>query len=138
MENAEVCHLALNSEDFPYIIPLNFGMQTENGKIVLYFHGAEEGTKYDLIAKDNRASFEMLQTGRLITEEETGNCTMEYESVIGQGHIFFVPEEEKNTALRILMAHYHKEAFAYNEKMVPRTTLFKLVVEHISGKRRAR
>ena len=32
---------------------------TEENVLELYFHGATEGTKLDLIAKDNRAGFEM-------------------------------------------------------------------------------
>jgi len=38
---------------------MNFGMQVLEGKITLYFHGATEGKKYELIRKNNKASFEM-------------------------------------------------------------------------------
>lgn len=41
--------------------------------------------KYNLIARDNRASFEMDCAHRLVTDEEQGNCTMEYKSVMGRG-----------------------------------------------------
>ena len=136
MEKCDVCRLALNDEDYPYILPLNFGMQADNGEIVLYFHGANEGKKYELIAKDNRASFEMDCSHELITDMQTGNCTMEYESVIGCGRIEMVPDDEKYDALCILMKHYHKEDFPFNKAIVPRTTVFKLIVEQVSGKRR--
>ena len=45
MERCGVCRLALHDEEYPYIVPLNFGMQVEEGQIVLYFHGAEEGKR---------------------------------------------------------------------------------------------
>ena len=46
MKKCDVCRLALNDAGgYPYILPLNFGMTTDNGKIELYFHGAKEGTK---------------------------------------------------------------------------------------------
>ena len=55
IEKCDVCRLALNDENYPYILPLNFGMNiTEENVLELYFHGATEGTKLDLIAKDNR------------------------------------------------------------------------------------
>lgn len=136
MEQCDVCRLALNDEEYPYILPVNFGMQMENGQIVLYFHGADQGRKYDLIRKDNRASFEMDRAHKLVLEGDTGNCTMEYESVMGRGKIEIVPEEEKYEALNLLMRHYHKEDFSFNQKVIPRTTVMKLVVEQITGKAR--
>ena len=60
-----------------------------------------EGTKYDLIEKDNRASFEMDCEHKLVTEVEHGSCTMEYESVIGQGRVEMLSDDEKYNALYI-------------------------------------
>ena len=136
LEKCDVCRLALNDKDYPYIVPLNFGMTVENGIIRLYFHSALEGTKLDLIRRDNRASFEADCEHKLVTDEEHGSCTMNYESVIGRGIIEFVPDEEKFAALKILMKHYHKEEFPFNEKVVPRTAVFKLTVIEMTGKRR--
>ena len=67
----------------------------------MYFHGAMEGTKYDLIEKDNRASFEMDCEHKLVTEVEHGSCTMDYESVIGQGRVEMLSDDEKYNALYI-------------------------------------
>ena len=136
IEKCEICRLAFNDGDYPYILPLNFGMQLENGKIVFYFHGAEEGKKYELIAKNGKASFEMDCSTKLVTILEDGNCTMEYESVIGQGSVEILPDGEKERALDILMKHYHKEDFPYNKAIIPRTTVFKMTVDTCTGKRR--
>lgn len=136
MEKCDVCRIALNNDGYPYILPLNFGMRVKGEKIELYFHGAIEGTKYDLIAKDNRAGFEMDCAHKLVTETESGNCTMEYESVIGQGHIEMISDDEKYDALCILMQHYHQEDFPFNKAVMPNTKVFKLVVEKVTGKRR--
>lgn len=138
IERCDVCRLALNDEGYPYILPLNFGMRIEEGQIVLYFHGANEGKKYELIAKDDRASFEMDCSHKLVTNVDEGNCTMNYESVIGRGRIRMIPEEEKYDALCVLMQHYHKEDFPFNRAVMPQTTVFKLVVEEMSGKRRVK
>lgn len=136
MEKCDVCRLALHDEDYPYILPLNFGMQVEDGRIVLFFHGADEGTKYELIRRDNRVSFEMDCAHRLVTDEDAGSCTMEYESVIGRGRIELVGEEEKYEALCVLMRQYHREDFEFNRAVIPRTTVMKLVVESVTGKQR--
>lgn len=136
MRRCDVCRLALNDGGYPYILPLNFGMKTENGVITLYFHGASEGRKFEVIAADNRASFEMDCSHRLVSNEETGHCTMEYESVIGRGRVEIVPDDKKYEALRVLMAHYHLEDFTFSREAIPRTTVLKLTVEQFTGKRR--
>lgn len=139
MEKCDVCRLALNGQDgegYPYIVPLNFGMTVDNGTVTLYFHSALEGTKIDIIRCDNRAAFEMDCEHELMTDEEHGNCTMNYKSVIGRGLIEFVPDDEKFAALKILMKHYHKEDFPFNEKVIPRTAVFKLKVSEMTGKKR--
>lgn len=134
MEKCDVCRLALNNDGYPYILPLNFGMEVKDNRITLYFHGAAEGTKYELMEKDNRASFEMDCEHLLVTDEEHGNCTMNYESVIGQGHIEMLSDDEKFDALCILMKHYHQEEFPFNKAVMPKTKVFKLVVEQVTGK----
>lgn len=135
MKRCDVCRLALNNNGYPYILPLNFGMKVGNSSVELYFHGANEGMKYDLIKADNRVGFEMDCRHRLVTEPADGTCTMEYESVVGQGHIELLPEEQKDDALNILMRHYHKEDFSFDRSYVPFTTVFKLVVDNMTGKR---
>ncbi len=39
-----VCTVAFHDEPCPYLIPLNYGAEVEDGKLILYFHGAKEGT----------------------------------------------------------------------------------------------
>lgn len=131
-----VCRIALNGDGYPYIIPLNFGMKTEGEQITLYFHGAGEGRKYELIRKDNRVSFEMDCSHKLIVDKEGCSCTMAYESVVGRGRIEFVPDEEKQDALRLLMKQYHEDEFPFRKEVADRTTVMKLTVEEVTGKRR--
>lgn len=137
MRRCEVAHIALNDEDgYPYILPLNFGMSVEDGKVVLYFHGATEGRKYELINRDCRASFEMETSLTLVAKEETMHCTMEYESVVGKGKMEMLADDEKVKALKLILAQYHPEGFPLNEKILGMTNAFKLTVESVTGKRR--
>ncbi len=137
MERCDVCRLGLNDgEGYPYILPLNFGMAVEEGGITLYFHGAMEGKKLELIAADPRASFEMDCAHRLVLDDGQHSCTMEYESVMGRGRIEFVPEERKLPALRILMGHYRHEDFPFGTGILPSTAVFQLKVQQLTAKRR--
>ena len=106
MTRCEVLHLALNTDTVPYILPVNFGMEPDG--MTLYIHGAREGTKYALIEKDNRASFELDCTHGLVLEN--GTCSINYESVIGWGYLEDVTEpEEKCRALDLIMKQYRGE-----------------------------
>ena len=135
IKKCEVCRVALNDEEYPYILPLNFGFGIEEGQVVLYFHGATEGTKYQLIARDPRASFEMDCSHRLVLEENTGNCTMEFESIIGRGIIEIITDyDQKKEALDILMGQYHADDFTYNEAIISQTGIMKLTVQQMTGK----
>ncbi len=135
MEKCDVCRLALNDEEFPYILPLNFGIETVGEQIVLYFHGAMEGTKYRLMEKNPKAGFEMDCAHSLVADEAKGYCTMEYESVIGRGILSEVLEDGKFHALDILVKHYHKD-FRFSPDAMPRTRVLKLTVQELTGKRR--
>lgn len=136
MRKCDVCRLALNDGDFPYIVPLNFGLEVRGDRVFLYFHAAREGKKLDLIARDNRASFEMDCDHNFILYEERMSCTMGYASVIGHGTIELLPEEEKYAALKILMGQYHAEDFQFNTDMINVTTVMRMTVLDMAGKRR--
>ncbi len=136
IKKCDVCRVALNDAEYPYILPLNFGMGIVDGKIVLYFHGANEGTKYGLIEKDSRASFEMDCGHKLIMNDEKMSCTMAYESVIGHGTIEKVSDAGKYDALVAIMKQYHQEDFPFNKDIMPKTTVLKLTVDSCTAKRR--
>ena len=137
VKKCDSCVLALNEEGFPYLIPMNFGMDIEDGQLYLYFHCASEGKKLDLIRKDNRASFEMDCEHKLVLQEEEMECTMGYASVIGQGTIEFVAEEDKLQALKVLMRQYRSEDFQFDTRMLKVTTVLKMKVIHMTGKRKS-
>lgn len=136
IRRCDVCRLVLNDEEYPYIVPLNFGMEIEDDKVVFYFHGALEGKKYDLMRKNNKAAFEMDCGHTLFTDEEKGNCSMAYESIIGRGTVEILEDEKKYDGLMVLMKHYHKEDFKFNKAVIPMTNVFKLTVDSMTGKRR--
>lgn len=137
MNRCDVCRLAFNDGDYPYILPLNFGIEEKGGHIILYFHSALKGYKTELIKRDNRVSFEMDCKHELKYDDEKGYCTMAYESVIGRGRIEVLPDEEKANALRKLMGHYHKSDDAYfNPAAIPRTLVYMMVIEGMTAKRK--
>ena len=137
IKRCDVIRLAFNNGDYPYILPLNFGFEVKNDKVIFYLHSALEGTKVDIMKKDNRASFEMDTKHELQYYEEKGYCTMSYESIIGRGRIRILPEDEKMNALKKLMGYYHKSEDTYfNPAAISRTLVYSLEVEEMTAKRK--
>ncbi len=138
MERCDVCRLAVCDGDVPYIVPMNFGMTVSDGKITLYFHSAAEGKKIDLIKALPRVAFEMDCSHNLVSDAGRGYCTMAYESVMGTGNIEFIDGEEKLAALQAIVDKYHPDGFVFARGAVPKTAVFGLSVESITGKRRVK
>ena len=58
VQKADACRIAFATDGAPYIVTLSFGYKWEE-HLVLYFHGAKEGRKIDLLKKNNLVCFEM-------------------------------------------------------------------------------
>ena len=52
IERCDVCRVALNNDGFPYILPLNYGMDDADGHLSMFFHGAVVGRKYEVILRN--------------------------------------------------------------------------------------
>ena len=131
----DTCRLVLFDDEFPYIVPLNFGTDVEEGQLYLYFHSAKVGTKLDLIRKNNKVTFEMDCEHRLITADVACQYGYSFKSIIGNGRAFFVHDvEEKKIAMFELMKHQTGQNFSFDERMVDCVSVLKIVVDHFTGK----
>lgn len=132
----DICRVAFFAENYPYIIPLNFGVSMEGNVFKLYFHGAATGTKIDLLKINDHVAFEMDCSHNLILGEEACECAMEYESVCGNGIMRIVSEEEKVAALMVLMNQYQPDKkHEFSQKNVNAVEVLELTVNEIHGKR---
>lgn len=137
MSRCEVLHLAIAAQPAPYLLPVNFGMEPDG--MTLYVHGAMEGTKYDLLAKNDQVGFEMECTSGLVLDEASHSCTMNYESVMGWGIVSEITDpDEKLHALDCIMRQYHSEDFYYDPAVAERTRILCLKIQERTAKRRAK
>ncbi|MDO5017993.1 MAG: pyridoxamine 5'-phosphate oxidase family protein [Lagierella massiliensis] len=128
--------LAFNGKEVPYLLPVNTGAYLFGEQIVLYFHGAKEGTKYDYIKEGALVSFEADTDLELVADKSRGYCTMNYSSVIGYGVMEEITDyDEKLHSLQVLVDDYHlDEDFKFSEKAMDRTAVFKILVKEARGK----
>lgn len=137
MEGCDVCRIALNDENGPYIVPLCFGVEKSEDKIYIYFHGAAKGKKNCLIASNSVAGFEADRVLGLIKGTTGCGCTMQYESVSGKGVLETLSAVgEKEHALKVILEHYFKPGILpMVSAAVDATNVMRMKVTEISGKR---
>jgi nitroimidazol reductase NimA-like FMN-containing flavoprotein (pyridoxamine 5'-phosphate oxidase superfamily) len=135
LEKATICRLALHGDEFPYIIPLNFGYQDEEG-LNLYFHCARKGKKLQLIRQNNKACFEAEADTVLVAGNKPCGWSMKFRSVIGYGSIKIIEDELGiRQGLNVLMRHYTGDGkFEYDESVLKETYILQLKVHKISAK----
>ncbi len=138
LERADVLRLALNNGVYPYVIPVNFGFTMEADQLILFFHGAKEGTKNQLIEKDPHVTFEVDGGHQLIQPEGEESCmaSFAYESVIGHGIVEEAAEEEKEKLLTLLLAHYGIDLKKFHPGLFASTAVYKIKVESYTAKHR--
>ncbi len=133
-----VIRIGFVDKGFPYIVPLNFGyLRTEGQMSIFYFHCAKDGRKLELIKENDNVCFELDCSLKIIEDETACEWSSEYESVIGSGVICIVDEiNEKTIGMHIIMGKYgFKGVPSYEHDVFARTTILKLSVTEMSGKR---
>ena len=132
LQRQKVGTLALaENGDYPYAVPLNYVYY--NGKI--YFHCAITGHKIDIIKKQNKASFCVIDKDTVVPEK----YTTFYRSVIVFGKAEIVEDDvEKMVALKELSYKYvSKDDEAHLKEINSawnRTCVFSLSIDYLSGK----
>jgi uncharacterized protein len=137
ISRSDVCRVAFADKDVPYIVTMNFGY-TGGDNPCFYFHCAREGRKMEMIKKNNFVCFE-LDTDHELYEGENGcDWGMKFSSVVGYGKISILTDQDsRQIGLNCIMAHYSdRKLFSYDEKVLERTTILRLSVNEMTGKRK--
>lgn len=137
VDGCDCCRIGLKDGEGIYIVPLNFGYEDRDGELALYFHGADEGKKMDLIREQEMVSFEMDTKHELV--EGNAPCAYSYlfESVMGRGRIEVLQDyQEKVHGLTAVMSHYSDRTdWVFPEKMVEGMAVLRLTVTQWSCKK---
>lgn len=123
--------LALSDIDgYPYALPINH--YYEDGK--LYFHGAKIGTKIELLKKNNKVSFCVMDKGY----QKENHWSLMINSVIVFGHIEFLEDEQEAEAIvRRLAAKYNSNQEEIDDEVQrakPRLQILVLHIDSMTGK----
>ena len=138
VEQAKILHLGLADKGFPYVVPLYYGFEYAEGRLIFYIHSAREGHKLDLIRKDPRVCVELECDTELISGgDDPCRYGAAFASVIGQGTAEIVEEEqEKVRALQKLMKHQTGRDFEMDGSMAEKVAVIRITVPEFTAKAR--
>jgi len=134
LRRCDTVRIGIFGEEYPYVVPLSFGYEAADEKIILYVHGAQEGLKHDLIAFNNKICAEadichqFADIGRSVTTE--------YESVIGFGTAEKVFGDEAAKGIDLLLSHCGFDGYQYDKGALNILTVYKITLDSVTGKRR--
>jgi nitroimidazol reductase NimA-like FMN-containing flavoprotein (pyridoxamine 5'-phosphate oxidase superfamily) len=137
ISRSDVCRISFADNNVPYMVTMNFGY-TAGASRCLWFHCASAGRKLDLIRRNNYVCFEMDTDHQLYDGTDGCDWGMKFSSVVGYGSIVIVEEEAARMAgIGAIMSHYTgRDNFSYNEAVLRNTTVLRLDIEAMTGKRK--
>jgi nitroimidazol reductase NimA-like FMN-containing flavoprotein (pyridoxamine 5'-phosphate oxidase superfamily) len=124
--------LALSDGDgYPYAVPLSYDYYDNK----LIFHSAIVGHKIDLIGKNDKASFCVIEQDKIVPEK----FTTFYRSVIAFGKVRIIDDkDEKLAALERFAVKYSPNDAAGLQKEVAKgfdhVLMLEMTIEHLTGK----
>jgi hypothetical protein len=119
---------------FPYVVPLSFGFDDEDGQITIYFHGASEGLKHTLLDANNHVC---VETDIFHRYAETGTgLTTEYESIIGYGLAELIHDDEAVKGLDLICTHCGYHGFIYDKSRLAHMKIYRVRLSAFTGNKR--
>ncbi len=138
LDSGRIVHLGLMDAGVPYVVPLHYGYEWENGTLILFLHSAKAGHKLDLVRR-NPACFVEIDCEMNIISGEDNPCRYgaAYASVMGKGIVEILNNtEEKIHGLKTLMLHQTGRMFHFEEDAANAVCVWRIKVDSLSGKQR--
>lgn len=122
----------IGADDQPYGVPLSYAYRDNH----IYFHCAPSGHKIDNIENNAQVSFCVVGKTKVLPEQ----FATEYESAVASGIASEITGDERDGSLVLLLEKYSPECIEEGKKYIDQkkhaTRVYKIVIEHISGKAR--
>ncbi len=103
-----VVNVAANDGEYPYVVPLNFGYEMTEEKLLVYVHGAREGHKVDVWKKNPKVTLTFSMFTNHPQDKYRGE-THDYRSIMANGIIREVvrhqSEGQHGKAVQAILRH---------------------------------
>ena len=138
LDKAKVLHLGLVDGDEPYVVPMNYGYEFKDEKLVFYLHGAPQGRKIDLMKQNPKVFLEMDCDITPFEGDVACRHGITYSSIMGRGTATIVEDaEEKKHGLVVLMkTQTGRDDFSFDDKIVKVVSVIRIDVAEYTAKHR--
>jgi len=131
LRRATVAYLGLCDRGETYVVPMNFGYAAG----CLYAHSAESGRKIEMLKRNPRVAFTVVQDQVVVPGEIACRWSSRYRSVMGVGTASFVEDPaERRRALDCLLGKFTPGPYRYDEAALARTAVIRIAIESRTGK----
>lgn len=135
LRKALILEMAMVDDGEAYVLPLNYGYWSN----CLYVHGAMAGRKVDVLKKNPRVAFNVVDGVRIVPRpRKPGKIWCIYRSVCGTGTARFVSElAEKRRAIAVMKEHYGDADRSYMTKdaaLEKIVNVFAMEIDEMTGK----
>lgn len=127
--------IAMQGDEFPYVVPVSFGVEIVDDKPIIYFHCARQGMKLELLQSNKNVC---VEGDIFINVEKTNHgITTRYESIIGFGKCTFVTEpDEIIHGMKLLTEHYGYYDYPLERCAgLQHLRVVKIILDDITGKK---
>ena len=133
LDRMTVGHLAMSTQDGPYVVPLNYLFAED----CIYLHSGPKGKKIEVLRNDPRVCFLVDEAGPQVTWNRGCGISQIYESVMCFGRAEFVEGlEERRRILEMMVRRFlpPDSPFPLLDKNVANTVVIRIRVEWMTGK----
>jgi len=134
IKRSKFCHIGMIDDNEPYVLGFNFGFYNET----IYLHCSKYGKKLNVLRKNKRICASFSVDHEFFARHDHVACSwrMRYRSVLAWGNVEFVDSyEEKENALKIIMAQYSDKDFSFNKPAVNNVEILKIKVDKMTGRK---
>ena len=134
LQRCDTLSIGFSGRDYPYVVPVSFGVVWKENAVIIYFHGARQGKKADMLAANPSVCVE----GHIFYKVEPTQygITTRYESIIGFGTVEEVEGDEIVYGLQSIIDHYQYSEYPIGRcGELPMTKVNKITIDKITGKR---
>ncbi|MDF2820784.1 MAG: 5-nitroimidazole antibiotic resistance protein [Clostridiales bacterium] len=138
IDQCKVCRIAMIDNGKPYIVPMNFGYEEIDDKLIFYFHSAKQGRKIDIMKSNNQVCVEMDCEHQLVEADIACDYGYYFASLIGNGTVNFIDEItlKKHALLKIMSHQTGRDDFTFDDKSVQSVAVFQIIMDDYAGKRK--
>ncbi len=120
-------HLGLMGEEYPYVIPLNFGYRYEEDSLIIYIHCAKRGYKLKLMERCPKVCATFSDFRNYPDLMYKGH-RHDYRSVMAFGTVEEVTDKKEFAlAIRLLLEHNGRKPGQFDPKGIPNMKVLKIV-----------